>query len=146
MKSWSAELPYFSAAEISCRCCGTIKIDMRMAAMLPALRLSWGSALTLNSFCRCPKHNVRVSGHVTSLHLTQNPKWDTSGSAAVDVNWKEWPTDQKLLFARTAHVNGFRVGLHNSFCHIDIGRLLGLNPRPFVYGQWDNAFSQDEVL
>jgi hypothetical protein len=146
MTSWTRPIPFFPEAELACRCCGELKLDIRLAVMLPALRKSWGKPLTPTSVCRCPKHNARVKGHPTSLHLTTNQKWETGGSGAADISWKDWPTLVKLQFARMAHDHGFRIGLHDLFCHIDIGRELGLSPKPFVYGVWSIPFSEEDVL
>jgi hypothetical protein len=143
---WTSTLPYFPAKELACKCCGIIKIDIEFAAMLPALRATWDKPLTPTSVCRCPKHNEAVGGHKTSFHLTENLKWNTAGSMAADISWASWETAEKLRFARMAHSLGLRVGLHNSFCHIDGGRSLGANPRPFVYGQWANHFGPEDVL
>jgi len=146
MNVWLTNLPYFSARELSCQCCGIIKLDMDFAAMLPALRVKWGIPLTLNSCCRCKNHNSRIGGHPNSLHLIENPKWHTSGAMAADVAWRNWKTEAKLAFAHLAHEMGFRVGLHDGFCHIDWGRSIGISPRPFVYGAWSNEFSPEDVL
>jgi hypothetical protein len=146
MSTWSSPLPYFPASEVACKCCGVISIDLRFAAMLPALRQAWGKPLTPTSLCRCPAHNVKVAGHQTSLHLTKNPKWPTNGAAAVDIAWRDWPTMVKVTFARMAHQHGFRVGLHDGFCHLDLGRELGLPSKPFLYGTWSGAFNPEDIL
>ena len=146
MNTWSQPIPYFPESELACRCCGELKMDIRLAVMLPSLRQSWGKPLSPTSVCRCPKHNVRVKGHPTSLHLTKNPKWETGGAGAADIAWKDWPTLVKLQFARMAHDHGFRIGLHDHFCHIDIARGLGLPSKPFVYGMWSKPFNAEDVL
>ena len=146
MSAWTEALPYFPKHELACKCCGVIKLDLEFAAMLPALRAAWGKSLTPASVCRCPAHNSKVGGHQTSFHLTENPKWKTAGTMAADIAWRDWPTTEKLRFARIAHAFGLRVGLHDGFCHLDGGRKLGVSPRPFLYGDWSGAFSPDEVL
>lgn len=150
MSVWTSALPYFPAHEIACKCCGVIKMDRAFAAMLPALREAWAKPLTPTSVCRCPAWNTICNngkpGHPDSLHLTENLKWKTAGTMAADIAWRLWPTAEKLRFARLAHSLGFRVGLHDGFCHIDGGRKLGINPRPFLYGEWSGAFTPDEVL
>lgn len=146
MKTHTTELPFFSTDELECPCCGTLEIDVRFAAVLPYLRHAWGAPLKVNSVCRCPEHNTRVHGHPSSLHLTENKKWGTAGCMAADVSWWSWPKEEKVRFARLAHHLGLRVGLHNAFCHVDLGRALGLSATPFVYGQWSNEFTPEEVL
>jgi hypothetical protein len=146
MTTWNQTLPYFTEKELACKCCGLVQMDLRFAAMLPVLRQRWGKPVTVNSACRCPEHNAAVGGHPTSMHLTQNPKWSTTGTAAVDIAWRNWATMEKLTFARMAHDLEFRVGLHNGFIHLDMGRLLGINPRPFLYGEWSSPFDPEDVL
>jgi hypothetical protein len=146
MSTWAQALPYFSIKELGCNCCGLVKLDLRFAAMLPRLRQEWGKPLTPNSICRCPKHNAAQGGHPRSLHLTDNPNWPTTGTAAADIAWRHWETGEKIKFARLAHAQGFRVGLHNGFLHVDLGRVLGMSPKPFIYGDWSNIFSPEDVL
>jgi hypothetical protein len=141
-----AAIPFFTNKELACPCCGVIKMDVHFAATLSYLRSKHGSSLTLNSACRCPAHNARIPGHKDSLHLIQNEKWKTAGSMAADVAWRDWPTQDKIKFARLAHSLGLRVGLHDGFCHVDLGRTLGLPAKPFLYGTWSNEFNPEDVL
>jgi hypothetical protein len=146
MSTWTGALPFFNERELGCRHCGVVKLDLDFAAMLPTLRLTWDKPLSPTSVCRCPVHNKSVGGHPNSLHLTENTKWQTAGTMAADIWWAKWGVQEKLKFARHAHKMGFRVGLHNTFCHIDLGRKLDINPRPFVYGEWAGHFSAEEVI
>ena len=145
MTAHTAAIPFFSNKELSCPCCGVIKLDVHFAATLSYLRSKHDSGLVLNSVCRCPSHNAKIGGHPTSLHLTQNEKWQTAGTMAADVAWRNWPTEGKIKFARLAYSLGLRVGLHDGFCHVDLGRKLGISPKPFLYGTWGNAFSPEEI-
>lgn len=146
MSVHTTPIPFFSSKELACKCCGVIKMDAHFAATMSYLRSRWNGPLKANSVCRCPAHNARVGGHPTSLHLTENEKWKTAGTMAADIDWRGWLKSEKIRFARLAHSIGLRVGLHDGFCHVDLGRTLGLSPRPFVYGTWSNEFSPDEVL
>lgn len=142
----SAGIPFFSYKELSCPCCGVVQLDQRFAAALSYLRSKWGKPLTLNSACRCQAHNARIAGHPNSLHLTRNDKWKTDGAMAADIAWRNWQPEDKLSFARLAHDLGLRVGLHDGFCHVDLGRVLDISPRPFLYESWSKPFSAEEVL
>lgn len=146
MASWTEALPFFTKGELGCRHCGEVKIDIRLAALLPAMRQRWGKPLTPTSVCRCLLHNTSVGGHPRSLHLIDNPVWPTDGSGAVDISWRDWPAQTKLDFARMAHRLGFRIGLHDSFVHLDIGRELGMSPAPFLYGSWSAPFNSEDIL
>lgn len=144
---WQDALPYFSKAELRCKCgCDRVEIDMRFAALLPALRQLWGRPLTPTSVCRCPKHNQAVGGHPTSLHLIENPKWPSHGTAAADISWRGWAAGEKMRFARLAQGLGLRVGLHDGFAHLDLGRQLGTSPMPFIYsGVWTGPFGPGDI-
>ena len=148
MGIWDKALPYFTEDELACSHCQVIQIDLRFAAMLPALREVWDNPLTPTSVCRCPAHNESVGGHWRSLHLTENPHWPTTGSCAADILWKDWPEEKQLRFARLAYQMGFAVGLHRIFCHID-GRaklgVTGLDRTVFLYGTWE-GFKPSAVI
>jgi hypothetical protein len=141
-------IPYFSASELACKGTGVVKLDPRFAEALPKLREAWGKPVRPNSVCRTPAHNRAVGGHPSSLHLTENPRWPTLGCMALDWPWRDWPTAEKLEFARLAWRMGWAVGLHNGFCHLDRRadlRVKLLPPSVFLYGQWDGAFGRGEI-
>lgn len=143
----TSPIPFFTAKELACPCCDVIQLDINFAAHLGYLRAKWGKPLTANSVCRCPTHNAKVGGHQNSLHLTKNPKWKTAGTMAADIAWRGWSTEEKIKFARLAHEMGLRIGLHDGFCHVDLGRTIdGISARPFQYGTWSGEFTPDEII
>ncbi len=146
MTTWTDAIPYFARAELACKGTGTILLDARFAAHLPALRAAWGKPLSPTSVCRTPAHNDSVGGHPRSLHLTENPEHPTRGTMAADIAWRDWPAQRKLDFARLAYRMGWSVGLHDGFCHVDLRRMIGLTKAVFVYGAWSAPFARDEVL
>lgn len=149
---WTGALPYFSERELACRGTGVIRLDLRFAAALPALRAAWGRPLDLTesgSVCRTPEHNLRVRGHPRSMHLTDNPVHPTHGTMAADIPWRGWAAADQLRFARLAYRMGWSVGLHDGFCHVDRRADLGLPNLPkavFLYGDWSGNFGPDEVM
>jgi len=147
MAQWTQELPYFSDSELRCRHCHVLKLDLVFAALLVALRVAWGEALTPTSVCRCAEHNKAIGGHPTSMHLVENPKHPTDGCAAVDVFWRLWNANQQLRFARLAYKMGFSVGLHVGFVHLDVRSAahIGLPKTIYTYSVWDNRFTVEEV-
>jgi len=142
VNTWEGALPYFSAGELACKGSGDIKLDLRFAAHLPALRQSWGKPLTVTSCCRTPGHNQVVGGHPRSLHLTDNPHHPTHGTMAIDLLWPDAP----LSFARLAYKMGWSVGLHDVFIHLDLRRVIGLPKAVFKYGKWSEPFQQEEIF
>lgn len=148
--SWNEAIPFFTEEELSCQGTGIIKLDIRFAVALPALRLDWGKPLSMSSVCRAPSHNKVINngkgGHPRSLHLTENPVHPTDGTMAGDVIWRDWPEEEKLYFARFCWRRGWSVGLHDSFCHIDRRKDIGLMQASFLYGQWTGSFGTDDVM
>ena len=141
-------IEFFSPAELRCKGTGVIKLDPRFATELVKFRRAWGFSIIPNSVCRTPEHNRNVGGHPNSLHLTDNPKWPTLGTMAIDCNWRGWDAKRQLNFARLAWAMGWSVGLHNGFCHLDRRGDLKLPNLPqsvFLYGAWDNRFNRQDI-
>jgi zinc D-Ala-D-Ala carboxypeptidase len=148
MRPVTKAIPYFSERELACKGSGIIKLDPRFAEALPKLREAWGKALVATSVCRSPEHNLKVKGHPSSLHLTENPIWPTMGTMAADIAWRGWPIENQILFARMAWKMGWSVGLHDGFCHIDRRadmKLDRLKQAVFIYGQWSGVFGRVEI-
>jgi hypothetical protein len=163
MKPVTTPIEFFTHAELECKGSrrknargegipgtGVIKMDPRFARALPPLRRAWGRSVVPNSVCRTPAHNnsMRPPGHPTSLHLTENPRWPTLGTMALDWPWRSWSTKDQLAFARLAWSMGWSVGLHDGFCHIDRRADLKLPNLPqavFLYGTWTGKFGPAEV-
>ena len=143
---WTSALPFFPEHELWCKHCKLIKLDLDFAAQITALRSKWGQPLTPNSCCRCTTHNTAEGGHPNSLHLMENPKHKTAGTMAMDIRWRPWESGEKLKFARLAHSMGFRVGLHDGFCHVDLGVKIGLPHKPFLYGTWSAPFKSEDIF
>lgn len=137
----------FTAKELRCKGSGVIKIDKRFADLITEFReFVWGLPINPSSVCRTPQHNLAVGGHPTSLHLTENPKHNTNGTAAMDCRWFDMSKKEKLIFARLAYKTGFSVGLHNLFCHLDLRTIAGLPQHCFIYGEWDKHFNIGDVI
>lgn len=145
MNVWTEAIPYFPKSQLACKGSGIIKLDIRFAVMLPLLREKWGKPLTPSSVCRTPAHNKAEGGHPNSLHLTENPVHKTYGTMAADIRWADWKVEEQLRFAKLAYSLGFSVGLHRSFCHVDLRAVTGLPQSVFLYGAWTDAFKPSEV-
>lgn len=138
-------IEFFSVAELRCKGSGRVILDPRFAEALPELRRAWGGPLSVTSVCRTPAHNKAVGGHPHSLHLTENPKHPTFGTMAADIRWREWPTPDKMKFAKLAWSLGWSVGLHDGFCHVD-RRIEFMRQACFLYGTWSGSFGPAEVV
>lgn len=147
MTPWTGAIPFFSVTELACKGTGAVRLDPRFAAALPFLRVSWGRPLAPNSVCRTPAHNARVGGHPRSLHLTENPAHPgAAGTMAADLAWRDWPVADQLALARLAWRQGWAVGLHNGFVHVDRRADLGMARAVFLYGEWAGLFGPDDVM
>lgn len=61
---------HFSLSEFVCECgCGKDDIDLELVDKLEAARVSLGSAVVINSGCRCFERNQAVGGEKASRHL-----------------------------------------------------------------------------
>ena len=126
-------IDYFPEHELACKGTGAIKLDPRFADELPKLREAWNRPLIPTSVCRTPEHNQAIGGHPRSLHLTDNPVWPTFGTMAADISWGDWATGKQQEFAELARAMGWRVGLANSFVHIDRGHDVGIRTGVYFY-------------
>lgn len=142
MTAHTTAIEFFGVDELRCKGSGIIKLDPRFAKELPELRRAWGKPLSTNSICRSPEHNRKEKGNKNSLHLTDNPKWKCHTMAA-DVRWRDWKEADQLKFAKLALSMGWRVGLHDGFCHID--RLKDITsgyPDVFLYGTYTGKLKE----
>lgn len=123
----------FTAGELACPTSSRIKVDKRFLERLWTLRYIIERSLVINSCCRSFSHNTLVGGHWRSLHLMDNPHWDTLGTMACDIsilNWGQEGIDELLEIARDLN---FSVGLANTFVHLDCRELIGLPRIDFTY-------------
>ena len=111
----------FSVYEIECRCgCGLKKISSRLMSMAQLVRNYCGFCLTVNSGCRCPKHNSSkaVGGKKNSAHL---PDKVTGECKALDIRFRDGAQLMKIIAG--AIKAGFkRIGINFAlkFVHLDI--------------------------
>lgn len=79
-------IPNFTAEELCCPL--TYKASFRAGFLnkLKMFRKELGMPMEVNSCARSEKHNAIVGGHNNSLHLIENPKWQTLGCEAIDID------------------------------------------------------------
>jgi len=102
--------PHFSQTEFVCRCCGLVRVNIRLVQMLEQLREHLGGKpVVINSAYRCAAHNRAVGGARQSQHLLGNAAdIAVTGVAPPDV-------------AAAAEKMGFAgVGRYFGFTHVDV--------------------------
>lgn len=107
----------FRVSEFACKCgCGKDDIDQRVMDMAQVIRDELGVPVKVNSGCRCPGHNAKVSGVKGSKH-TKGLAADLSCSLG---SAKMFEAVKKL------HAEGKLPALdycikYKTFIHIDCG-------------------------
>lgn len=101
---------YFTPKEIECKCgCGATSISPYFKDKINNVREIVGHPLRVNSWVRCPVHNLSVGGKATSSHLK---------GLAVDLATPTKYIKYRILLA--AGIVGFGgVGVGQNFIHLD---------------------------
>jgi uncharacterized protein YcbK (DUF882 family) len=125
--------PYFTVQELQCKGTGEFKCNPLFLCYLSVLRHKMGKPFVITSACRSPEHNKNVGGHPTSLHLTENDKWHSNGTMAVDISTNGWTLYERQKLIQLAMNDGWNVGIAKTFIHVDRGQDIGLTPRVWDY-------------
>lgn len=106
-------MKHFQEIEFKCPCgCGLgfASMDEKLITKLDMAREWAGVPFHITSSIRCPKHNHKVKGKVTSSHLT---------GKAVDIYCDNSNTRYKII--KGLIMTGFnRIGVGGHFIHTDI--------------------------
>ena len=65
-------LNHFSHSELACPTTDELRLASGFGEALERLRVELDEPIYLNSACRSPLHNAKISGHPRSLHLIVN--------------------------------------------------------------------------
>ena len=65
-------LDHFSHSELACPATDQVRLASGFGEALERLRVELDEPIYLNSACRSPLHNAKISGHPRSLHLIVN--------------------------------------------------------------------------
>ena len=77
-------LDHFSHSELACPTTDQVRLAAGFGEALEKLRIKLDAPIYLNSACRSPIHNAKVSGQPRSLHLVVNSHWGTGSTCAID--------------------------------------------------------------
>ena len=107
---------HFSRKKFSCEC-GFDRIDPRVVAALELIREHiGGKPITLNSACRCPKHNKAAGGEPNSNHLRGHAaEIKVAGVSALTLH-------NTILNMFASGRLPMLAGLcqYDTFCHVDV--------------------------
>ena len=104
---------HFCKSEFACRCCGELKIKMRLIDGLEKLRTLAGKAIVIHDGYRCLAHNQQVGGVTDSEH--------TQGMAAdVEIPGLSLQEMYELALQVPEFAHG-GVGVYDGgFMHVDV--------------------------
>ena len=101
----------FKDSEMACDCCGEVKLDPHLFAILELVRLRFDSPVVITSGYRCPKHNESVGGASNSQHLL---------GTASDIVLKGVAPKDVYDFIDGIFPKTYGLGLYDTFVHIDV--------------------------
>jgi len=102
--------PHFAEAEFACRCCGLVRVNIRLVHLLEQLREQLGGKpVVVSSAYRCAAHNSAVGGARRSQHLL--------GNAADIVVAHAAPRE---VAAASEKIGFPGLGSYTGFTHVDV--------------------------
>ena len=110
-------LDHFSHSELACPTTDQVRLAAGFGEALERLRVELDEPIYLNSACRSPLHNAKISGHPRSLHLVINSHWGTGGCCAVDVAATDGEFKAKLI--TLVLDQEWSIGVASNFIHLD---------------------------
>ncbi len=102
----------FTYEEFACQCgCGFNAISSTLVDQLQELRDELGASITIDSGCRCLKHNTTIGGEPHSQHLL---------GAAADIKVSGITTKTIYDLLDKKYPNSHGLGLYATWVHIDV--------------------------
>ena len=139
---------YFSIKEFRCKCkaCDFGTKEEHIAAdlvhLLHVLRANLGVPFVITSGARCAQYNKSVGGGERSTHKAGVPLDCTPGyegqCRAADIDISQWSAFQRGSVVRAALSCGARIGIADTFLHIDVEKI----PH-YVEGMWNYSSGED---
>ena len=115
---------YFKRSEFACKCgCGFDTVDAELLYVLNGMRIDFEASVTVNSGCRCTKHNKKVKKIFSSLkNLLKKPKRPSQhelGKAA-DIVVKGIPAHKVVDYLEEKYPGRYGIGRYLGRTHIDV--------------------------
>jgi hypothetical protein len=127
-------LDHFSHSELAYPTTDQVRLASGFGEALERLRVELDEPIYLNSACRSPLHNAKISGHPRSLHLIVNDHWGTGGTCAIDAVATDGQYRAKLI--TLALDQDWSVGVASNSIHLDRrSRHCGLPQVLYHYGR-----------
>ena len=102
----------FWRSEWACKCgCGFNAVDPELLAVDIYIREHFGERVTINSGCRCEKHNEAEGGADDSYHKK---------AQANDIEVENIRPRQVYEYLCKKYPNTYGIALYNTFVHVDI--------------------------
>jgi uncharacterized protein YcbK (DUF882 family) len=106
---------YFNREEFACKCnCGFDTVDVELLDVLTVVRERFNSPVTINSACRCEKHNASIGGAKRSKHKL---------GIAADIVVKGYTPIEVYDFLNRYEPLKYGVGKYKTFTHIDVRQV-----------------------
>jgi uncharacterized protein YcbK (DUF882 family) len=103
---------HFTKEEFACRCgCESGEISMILVDALEYTRVLYGKPMRINSGLRCLSHNRKIGSRDTSSHIK---------GVAADIACNDSKTRLELVKHLLRDGEFTRLGLHDSFIHVDV--------------------------
>jgi uncharacterized protein YcbK (DUF882 family) len=104
----------FSREEFACKCgCGFDTVDTQLIDVLQEVRSRVATPITINSSCRCSKHNDAVGGSAKSQHL----KGRAADICVAGMSTEELASHVAVVLEEKQIDGG--LGLYDTFVHVD---------------------------
>ncbi len=141
---------YFSQHEFDCQCgCGfgakEEHIEQDLVHVLHLLRIRAALPFRITSAARCATHNKNVGGKPRSTHLA-GAQGDCEAryvgkSRAADISTVGWSPKLIAMVVELALALGCRIGLAQTFLHVDVETETYYPVRLWNYGSVDDTHS-----
>ncbi|NTZ40676.1 serine/threonine protein kinase [Enterobacter sp. JMULE2] len=103
---------HFSDSEFACHCgCGFNSISTELVVVLEDVRSHFNSPVTINSGCRCEKHNAKVGGVPNSQHVQ---------GIAADIVVRGRTPALVADYLERKYPGTYGIGRYSGFTHIDV--------------------------